>query len=396
MTGPSVSVSALDRLEWKSRRIVPQINNGQTAVPSLWDEVVSELGGHMLIAPELKDGLASTRDRLVASILARNLGRAVIVQSFDYDDVAATAAEGIASLFLSDAADPRTLVADGIEFVGCSTEAPEAYLAELRGAGIFPIVYTVNTRAQWHEVLTRRGVAGVFSDDPWHVTRQFADRASDPFQVRDAWPHFVAGSPDRTCDGDALVQLWEYAPPKGLRRVNLGAPFDAPMSLDAGWTGQERGPCVRVRMTVTFLEKAMGPSSWVGMFVGDLADEDEVYRHGAAAGQHGYLALLERSGRLSIHRVADGVAPTALVASDVPGTSLAPASSRSQPTRLELRIDAGSVTLTNLSTSLSVSVADTGYRGPCRLNLTNDGTEAEYEDIGVEDLARGTTRTRTT
>jgi hypothetical protein len=49
-------------------------------------------------------------------------------------------------------------------------------------------------------------------------------------------------------------------------------------------------------------------------------------------------------------------------------------------------IDASSVTFTNLTTGLSVAARDTYFRGPCRLNLTNHGTEAEYEDVGIEDL----------
>jgi glycerophosphoryl diester phosphodiesterase len=300
MTGRAVDVNSLDRNAWKHRRIRSQIPNGQTAVPALWDDVVTELGGRMLLVPEVKDGLTSTREALVASILARNLARAVIVQSFNYADVLATARAGIASLYLSDSADPARLVADGIDFVGCSTAASGPYIHELTAAGLVPIVYTVNTRARWATAMAH-GAAGVFTDDPWHVSRQFAARSSDPFQLRDAWPHFVGASISTVWNGDDLTKIWEYAPPRALRRVNLSHPYDVPISLDAGWTGQDRGPRVRARMTVTFLEKASGASSWVGMYLGSLRDEDEVYRDSAFAGQEGYHALFERSGRLSIH-----------------------------------------------------------------------------------------------
>lgn len=388
MTGPGVDVSSLDRMEWKQRRVKPQIPNGQGAVPTLWDDVVTELGGRMLLVPELKDGLTSTRNQLIASILSRNLPRSVVVQSFDYADVLATTRAGIASLYLSDSAHPATLVDDGIEFVGCSTVASGTYIQELTSAGVVPIVYTVNTRAQWATSVVEHGAAGVFTDDPWHVSRLFAARSSDPFQLRDAWPHFVGASLSTVWTGDQLASIWEYAPPRALRRVNLHHPYDAPISLDAGWTGQDRGPRVRARMTVTFLEQAKGSSSWVGMYLGNLRDEDEVYRDGPVAGQDGYHARLERSGRLSIYRAEGGAAPALLSASDAPASPVAHDSARSQPTRIEFKIDASSVTFTNLTTGLSVAVRDTYFRGPCRLNLTNHGTEAEYEDVGIEDLVQ--------
>lgn len=387
MTGPTVDVSSLTRMEWRHRRVKPQIPNGQGAVPTLWDDVVTELGGRMLLVPELKDGLTSTRLQLIESILSRNLARSVIVQSFNYADVLATTRAGIASLYLSDSADPATLLGDGIEFVGCSTDASATYIHELTTAGVVPIVYTVNTRAQWATSVLEHGAAGVFTDDPWHVSRQFAARSSDPFQLRDAWPHFVGGSASRVWTGDELANIWQYAPPRALRRVNLDHPYDSPISLDAGWTGQERGPRVRARMTVTFLEQAEDSSSWVGLYLGSLRDEDEVYREGAVAGQHGYHARLERSGRLSIYRAEDGSAPVGLVVSDAPTTPVAQASARSQPMRIEFVIDAFSVKVTNLTTGLSAAVRDTYFREPCRLNLTNYGTEAEYEDVGIEDLA---------
>jgi glycerophosphoryl diester phosphodiesterase len=387
MTGSPADLSTLDRKEWKVRRVLPQVPNGQKAVPALWDDVVTELGGRMVLAPELKDRLPPTRDAVIASILSRNLERAVIVQSFKYDDMLATASAGIASLYLSDSADPSVLVADGIEFVGCSTEAPKSYIDALTALGILPIVYTVNTRAGWERAVVMDGAAGVFSDDPWHVSRQFADRSSDPFQMRDSWPHFVGACASRVWEGDDLARIWHYGPPRGLRRVNLDAPYDEPLSLDAGWAGQQRGPGVRVRMTVTFLERATQQSSWVGMYLGTLANEDEVFRYGAAAGQNGYHAFLERSGRFAIQGVGDGVAPADLVTSDTPAAPAALPSARSQPMRIELVIDATGVTLTNLTTDVSASIEHTEYRGPCRLNLTNYGTEAEYEDIGIEDLA---------
>lgn len=54
MTGATGAVSTLTRSQWLDARIRPAFKGGPDATPVLWDDVLEELGGHVVLVLELK------------------------------------------------------------------------------------------------------------------------------------------------------------------------------------------------------------------------------------------------------------------------------------------------------------------------------------------------------
>ena len=389
MTGTG-TISAMSLAQWRALSIIPQIQNGQMSPGAMWEDVLSDLGGRFLLTPEIK--VAGTQDTLMAPVIARGLQRAVIFQSFDLPTAQAVANAGCCSMYLTGTTltgiTAAALKASGVEFIGFDSAVTAADVTTCKNAGLKVALYTVDTMADWTASITTKGADGVFTDDPWFVTGRYNVKSSDPFQLRDAWPHFVgyASTPGQILATDLGANYVQYAPPYGLRRygyATLGA--NATFAISMGWAGQSRGPRLKVRWTGTFLEASSAQTKWFGVFIGTQTSPDDVYHDSALVGQNGYHFLVRRSGILEIFRVAPSTAPANIATSTDP-TDLAAAGVKSQQLRFEAEINATSVVLTNLTTGLSTSVANTAFRGPSRIDFTNNGTDCEWQDIGVEDL----------
>ena len=388
MTGTG-SVSALSLSDWRKLSIKPQIQNGQMAQGALWEDILSDMGGRFLLAPEVK--VAGTQAALMETVIARNLQRAVIFQSFDLDTAQAIAAAGCTALYLVgsslSAITPEELVASGVEFIGFEKSVTAASLTAAKDAGLHTIVYTVDTMADYLDTIDTKEADGVFTDDPWFVADRVPVKSSDPFQSRDAWPHLVGYTSGAGVLSSGLLcsTRLQYAPPIGLRRYDY-AQDPSTLAISMGFAGQERGPQIRVRFTVTFLEGASSQSRWCGVFIGTQDSPDTVYHDSALAGQNGYHCLVRRSGILEIFRVSPGAAPVNIATSSTPGTALANAGARSQPNRIEIVIGAANVSITNLTTGLTTTVASTAYRGLSRIDFTANNTDLEWQSIGIEDI----------
>lgn len=391
MTGTG-TVSDLALSEWRNMAIKPQIQNGQQAMGALWDDILADLGGRYLLVPEIK--LAGTQDAIISPVIARGYQRAVIFQSFDLPTAQAVAAAGCTAMLLTGATivgtTPDAVKASGIDFVGFSSAVLDTDVAAAKAAGLAVLIYTIDTVTDYNTSITTKDADGVFTDDPWHVSGRFPVKSSDPFQARDAWPHFVGYSMDTHSVLSAATlstTRLQYAPPTSLRRYNYVGTDASTLTVGLGWAGQKRGPRIRARFSATFLEASSSNTRWVGMFLGTQTSSDDVYHDEATPGQNGYHFLVRRNGALEIYRVAPNAAPVNLVTSAVPATPLAVLGARSQSNRFEIVIDATSVNLTNLTTGLTVTSANTAFRGLSRVDLTCNGTDAEWSAIGVEDLA---------
>lgn len=181
MTGAIGDVASLTRDEWDRARITPAPGSEAGARPVTFDEVLDELGGRILIVPEIKVYDSESVTAFIAAIVERGLRRAVLVQSFDYGVAVRLAEAGMATLFL---VDPRNLPvsfadirAAGIEYVGTSVNDAGSVIAEAAREGLRCIVWTANTRQAAQEQFGQ-GAFGVFSDDVWTVSGQFAPALS--------------------------------------------------------------------------------------------------------------------------------------------------------------------------------------------------------------------------
>lgn len=388
MTGTG-TVSAMTLSTWRSLSILPQIQNGQQALGAMWEDVLADMGGRYLLVPEVK--VAGTQDAIMAPVIARNLQRSVIFQSFDLVTAQAIATAGCCSMFLTTGSltgiTPADLFASGVEFVGFDLTVSAANVAAAKAAGLKVLIYTVDTQSDWDLAIGTDSADGVFSDDPWFVSNRFATRSSDPFQTRDAWPHLrgyttTLGYLEAFTLANTRIQ---YAPPVGLRRYNYAGTDASTLAISLGWAGQNRGPNVRVRFKSNFLEDSSSQTRWVGMFVGTQTSRDTVFHDAAFAGQQGYHFLVRRNGIMEIYYLASNAAPLNIATSTDPA-DLAAAGQRGLTYKYECLIDATNVTMMNLSTGLSVTVAHSTFRGPSRVDLTSNGTNAEWEDIGIEDV----------
>lgn len=388
MTGTG-EVSSLTLAQWRNLRVLPQLSGGQKTMGAEWDQVLTDIGGRGILVPELN--VPGSGAPMISTVVSRGLQRAVIFQCDSFEDMEAVTAAGCACLMLVPAVAPvldgRThaqLKARGVEFIGYNITVTQAEVALAKAAGLKVIIYTVNTRAELATQMAK-GIDGVFTDDPWHVSGLYPILNADPFASGYAWPHLagrdVAGS---ELTPDQLVPYVKLTPPRKLCVV--AGSTSKQIHVAMGWAGQSRGPNLRVRFTATYLETAIEQGRFVGVFIGTQASPDTVFADGALAGQNGYHFIARRNGQIAAYRLAPATAAALLVASAVPATPLAAAGARSQPFRFEVAITASSVLITNLTTGLSVINANAAFRGLSRIDISAGGTDIELEDIGVEEL----------
>lgn len=175
MRGATGEVALLTRREWSNARIKPGPGGDADARPALFDEVLDELGGEVLLVPEIKVYDHENVTTFISAIVDRGLTRAVLVQSFDYDVAQRLADAGMSTLLLVDAhALPdsfENIRATGIEYVGSSISTASSVIDRAAQEGLRTIVWTVNTRWEALEVV-EMGAFGVFSDDVWAAAGQ--------------------------------------------------------------------------------------------------------------------------------------------------------------------------------------------------------------------------------
>lgn len=380
MTGTG-AVSSFTSAQWQAMR-VNQIGGpaGATGAargqPTFFTDVLREFGGHYLLVPEIKN--TAQRAAILAAIEARGLRRAVIVQSFVYADVQDAGGRGIAAMFLSDAvgtggANPTAaqVFASGIEFLGCSTAASGAYISAAKAAGLKVIVYTTNTRAAAATAITTNGADGVFSDDPWHVTGNYLASDTDPWASKRWWPgsSFTLGPAGPVYFGVDMFGSEAIA----AQQANF----------NHNWAGTRTGTGrVRVRARVHFLPSANTDlTRWVSVFIGQFGD-DSTYSDVGAADEFGYHVLFRRNGAMDIYSRPAGAGATQIAT--VAGTTVAAASEGFWD--VEITIDATNVTVKNVTTGVSATVANTTFRQAFKLASIVNATNAYLSRMSVADL----------
>ncbi|MET3921746.1 glycerophosphodiester phosphodiesterase [Arthrobacter sp. UYEF20] len=158
--------------QWKAAHIKnPQ--GGAEGSPTTWEAMLDEYGGRSVLVPEVKDpaiDLAAFAD----SILRRGVRDTVIVQSFSYPVAQTLAKSGLQVLYLlheGEEPDPAAIRSSGIDHVGPDKRVSADYLRRLKDAGLTVWPYTVNDGATASR-LRRDGADGVFTDDPWELSKQ--------------------------------------------------------------------------------------------------------------------------------------------------------------------------------------------------------------------------------
>jgi len=366
-TNGTGNVSSLTRAQWLALRTDPAILGGKQAIPLLWEDVIQEFGGKQLLMPEIK--VSSARDAVLNSITSRSLQRAVIVQGFNYADVQAAATLGISALYLSDTATPATLVADHVEFIGCSTAVSSGYVSAAQAVGLKVIIYTPDTVADIAAQFAK-GCDGVFTDDAWFFSGNFVGADSDPFRELVRWPGY------QSVDGVNAIHL---QPPNELA-LNNGAANDT--NALQSWTGPRSTATgtlkvrAKVRFGVYASDSARWSSIWIGALPAGLTYSDGV----AVVGQHGYHCLFRRDGQTQIYSVPDNAGATQIAT--VTGPVVAAVGVEGTQV-VEVEINPTSVILRNLTTAATVTVANTAFRGPVSIVFGSNKTDTYFSDASV-------------
>lgn len=375
----SDTVADMTRAEWLAARIRPALDLRDTsskgrgwAVPVLWEDVLNELGGRIVLVPEIKASEPTVATAVIASIVERGLQRAVIVQSFDYPACLESAAAGIATMFLNDVATPATLASDGIEFVGASTGAAAAYLASMDAAGVRPIVWTPNSRTAANTAFSN-GAHGIFTDDAWGLSGRFAVAQDDDLAslalppMANPYPH-----------ANQHVEMGRTS----FKSIHDGGASASTAAIRWGQFGEGTTE-VTIRGRARFLPGAVSTSQWFAVWVGKhntLSDEPFL----DTGDVNGYHFLFRRNGIIRTYKRI-GTTTTAL-GSDQNASITAATTDTSEWFEFEIVIDAANVTqTTDWGSGATSTVADTSARdSDAFISMMANGCSYELDWLEVE------------
>lgn len=360
----------------RNYQILPEYAGCSYGRPVLFPEVLDLFGGRVLIVPEMKD--TATREGIVAEVKVRGLEHAVLCQSFNFADVAYSASQGIPSMYLSDTvggvgATFAMLHDAGIEYVGASTGASQAYVNSLVAAGFQVVRWTMNQQNTADVYLSTGNALGVFSDDPAWVSGKFARRYTDPYREARPWPHMVPAGTPQFADG-------------GVGKVDGTG---ATVITAQDWCPPIASGKARIDFEVVFKPYASAQDRWVGLAFGQIPTEGN-YIDGATAGQECFHMLVRRAGNLQIYRNGNtwvsgnpGVGQVANAIQAAP--NVAAGMEAAVPFRFERT--ATEVKLTNRKTGESVTFADaTAIYPNSRFAFDNNGTDYLIRNVTVTPL----------
>jgi glycerophosphoryl diester phosphodiesterase len=356
-------------------RILPELAGSPYERPVLLPEVLDLFGGRVLIVPEMKD--TATREAIVAEVKARGLEKAVLCQSFNFADVAYSAGEGVPSMYLSDTvggvgATIAMVQNAGIQYIGASTAATQAYVDAMVAAGFKVVRWTMNQR-NTTDVYLANNAMGIFTDDPWWTSGKFAQRYTDPYRDAVPWPHMLAGGAPAFCDGG-------YGKVDGTGAYTVAA---------QDWCPPIASGKARIDFEIVFKPFSTAQDRWVGIAFG-LIPSENAYVDAATAGQEVVHCLIRRAGNLQVYRngntwVSGGPGVGQVAAAVQAAANAAAGMEAAVPFRFERT--ATEVRLTNRRTGEFVTWADTTaiYAG-ARFAFDNNGTDFVVRNVSVTPL----------
>lgn len=323
MTGVTGNASSITPAQWKKARIKPAIKGGKEAFPVFFEDLLDELGGKVVLVPEIKPTTVSAgyTQAVIDAIKNRGLERCIIVQSFDYQACKDVAAAGIEALYLFStmpSQSPSQIKSDGINYVGPKYSISSSNITSLKNAGLSVWPYTVNTKAEADSLISN-GADGVFSDDPWIVSGNFAAEKT---------PNFLTGY-GKPGLRSTMNELGNYTETdfdnlsiaaNGLVLSNGRAPSSASTQniVYIPSVGKIKIP-FGIGMTVDFLGSGGGPTTTAGFgLYNNSSNQDAPYYDNSYTGQNGFFAALRKSGQVTIWKYVDGASASKIVETTAP------------------------------------------------------------------------------
>lgn len=169
MTGITGNVSDKTLKDWRQARLASPLPGGRDDTPMTLDDVLTKLGGQVLLCIEIKQGATGTQAQTVIDLVrSRGLERAVLMQSFDYSVCQQVAQYGMEVVYLHSAnldVAHEDMKGHGINYWGPNiTKVDPVAITWAVSAGIRVVPYTIKTREDATSLST--ATFGYFSDDP--------------------------------------------------------------------------------------------------------------------------------------------------------------------------------------------------------------------------------------
>ena len=380
--------------QWRAAKIKPPVNPGTIGglpamtgtgwgTPVFFEDYLDEFGGKIALWPEIKvTGAPATA--AIKAVTDRGLHRSVIIQSGTLAVCEEAVAAGVPALMLTNTTAPATLVAAGIEYVGVSAAATNAYVTSCKTAGLKVIAYAMNTKAEADAQLAR-GCDGVFSDDPWEVSRQFTpvtslDLSSGHLPPAMQWMRGHSAAP-----ATGTTQRLEVANDTFLFLNEETTAYGGRVRL--GMFGFNVGNSMTVRLTAQSIGTVTNEGNWMfgvylGKQIGDVAVNEEPLE------SQFRFAMVRRDGRKHAYEKRTMTDPISQLGTGVPATTppYAKVGGRSAPMDFEIQFTPTTVSIRNLTlndTDLEATNTSLSIPGSY-VTLCLNGSVGRVYDVSVK------------
>lgn len=385
----SKAVSACTRNEWLTSQVKPP-QSGTTifgsayGTPAFFEDYLDEYGGRVVLWPEIKDFTAA--DQIIKAVTDRGLQRSVVIQAGDVAVCKKIVAAGCHALLLTNQYAAASAKADGIEFVGVSGTATNAYITSMVNVGIKVISYTQNTKVAADEMLAK-GCSGVFSDDPWEASG--LHRPATTLDLSDGYCipglRHSKGRPD--LDYWDLNQVIKIENDSILYDQAMGPGRSNTVKLPQfGFTLGATKTVIRFWVESCGTRQTGAPEeAWLfGVYIGAQTGGDAVNEK---VGESTFkLAMIRRNGQKNLYekRTSTG-ATTRLAQIAAPSTPYSKPGGRSAPMQFEVEITPTSIAVRNLTLNdTDAEATTTSLIIPgAYLTLGTSGSSSRFWDVSV-------------
>lgn len=361
------TATAQSRRSWKSLTVDAGTWFGGgwgNLIPPTLDEVLDELGGKVILLPEVKTTAAGPL--MLEQIVQRGLERSVIVTSGTYNHLGPFVDAGVCTALVNNTGvSVATLVAAGVEWIlmDGSTDTSLTYIQGALGAGLKVGVYSIQNRylsALW----IGRGVHMIMSDNPVYAdtTSTRYRRTTDPFALQ-TWYHGMSLYADR---GTFTAPKWHTTGTADLRYWNAGFLCPVPDPTNFTWSFTAR------------LDVSSATTDWIAVSI--CAEDDQLSGAQANLRNNAYGLLYRREGKMQIYKETK------------PSSAVLLAEITSAPTYLvgaELQLQAivtpTAITFRRVDGTGTVTVNDTTRRGPYLFygRGSSVGIKASFADMAL-------------
>lgn len=310
MTGPSMTVNNMTREQWEEKWIKPPGTTGKLQGAAYekgvyFTDVLDEFGGKIVIWPEIKDENAA--QSVIDAVVERGLQDAVVLQSGNLSIAQLVVANGCRALLGGNTHNPVEVAGSGIEFMTMPLTTSQSYMESCSAQGIKVISYTANTLQQTEDAFSKSAV-GVFSDDPWRVSRTRLTDTKLDLDTGNLWPgwsHYRGTGTDPNKGTTQKVEIGLGA--LDFSTLEEGSIGNRLQLGSFGWGGQTLS--IRFWAQAGQARQVNTPEGahMVGVYLGKAIDDMAVAENTTDVFRY---AVIRRDGRKNVYNRAPGSGST--------------------------------------------------------------------------------------